>query len=316
VNTRLFRPLGVIAFAATLVLLSSATATAQSGGMRDANFDGVSFRYDASLTGGIEPKLVPETVATADMPYWMAQPQHIEFNFSDFHGSSTQSLPPTIYVFPVRSEYASLTTGDQDFWLPTVQALRQLLTSQPDPQSLVAQLSKAPGSPPTIGVLPPVNAVSTVIGKLGYLSFRNGLGIRSLVQVAQDASPPDRDSTLYTFQGLTADGKYYVAAYFPAFPSAMQPIGLFQGSDIRAYYLNLIERFNGINNDAYTPNLDNVDKMIGSLDVHPTGLNVLPGMPSTGGDGEEATVIGLAALASLMICAGGLVYRRRRTFAG
>jgi LPXTG-motif cell wall-anchored protein len=286
---------------------------AQTGGVRDVSFNGVTFTYDASLAGSVVPKLVPETIATPNMAYWMAQPQHIEFNFTDFHGSNTQPLPSTIYVFPVRSDYRSLTPGDnRDFWLQTVQTLHGILSSQANLRTVAEQSSTSPNQPPRLPYLPVINADSIVTGKAGYLSFGNGSGIHYLVHVTQNVSPPDSNSVLYTFQGLTSDGRYYVAADFPAFPTSIPPIDPLQGNDVRAYYLNLMNRFDSISNDAYTPNLDSLDKMLSSLSVHPTGIDQIPGIPSTGQGNEGGAMLGLLGIAMLMLVGGGLLVVRRR----
>jgi LPXTG-motif cell wall-anchored protein len=309
----LFSRAGLFLVAAALMFASNEAVMAQTGGMRDASFDGVSFRYDASLAGGVVGKMVPETIASGDTFWWIAQPQHIEVSFTDFHGSSDQWFPPTIYIFPVRSSYTSLTPSEkQDLWLPRIQRLQEMLSKQPDPRSVVDQMTQSQGSLTEMSPLPPINAAMTLSGKLGYLRFRNGLGIRYLVQGAQDVSPPDRNNTGYTFQGLTDDGKYYVAAFFSAFPTAMQPIQLFQGDDIGAYYRNLIGRFDGISNDAYKPNLDNLDKMLSSLSVHPTGINQIPGVPNTGQGNNGTVILGLLGIATLMLIGGGLLVVRRR----
>jgi hypothetical protein len=91
----------------------------------------------------------------------------------------------------------------------------------------------------------------------------------------------------------------------------MQPAEPFQGTDLRSYYLGVIDRFDSISNIAYTPNLDLLDKMIGSLDVHPTGISDTPGMPSTGADTEWMAAMRLRALAGVMLCTGALLHSRR-----
>jgi hypothetical protein len=302
---------GLVIVVASLMLARNQTAMAQGGGVRNVSFDGISFAYDASLTGGVTSKLVPENIVT-DGGFWLAQPQHIEFNFTDFHGSSTQSLSANIYVVPVRSDYTSLTpTENHDLWLPSIQQLQELLSKHPDLRTALEQSSASPHQPVWLPYLPPINAATIATGKVAYLKFRNGVGIRYLVHTTQDVSPPDRDDTAYTFQGLTGDGKYYVAAFFSAFPTAMQPIELFQGDDIRAYYLDLNDRFDRISNDIYTPNLDSLDKMIGSLSVHPQGLGGLPGLPGTGGGVETTQYAGMLILAAFLLLGGGLILARR-----
>ena len=59
----------VLVLAAGCLLVSgSRSAAAQAGGMRSVDFDGVSFRYDASLAGGVVPKLMRPGLSP-ELPY-------------------------------------------------------------------------------------------------------------------------------------------------------------------------------------------------------------------------------------------------------
>jgi hypothetical protein len=294
-----------------LLLTGSQVVLAQSGGVRSVDFGGVSFNYDASLAGGVEAKLVPETIEGGNTPFWMAMPQHIEFTFTGLRGSSDRTMQPTIYVFPVLSDYTYLVPDvSHDVWLPSITQLQNLISNQPD---LMQHISSLPPDQAWLPYLPPINAVTNPTGKLGYLSFGNGLGVRYLAQRSQDASPPLPDNTFYTFQGLTTDGNFYVAAFFSAFPTSMPPIDSPQGTDIRSYYLDLISRFDAISNDAYTPNLDLLDKMVGSLRVEPANLGVLPGMPRTGGENDLSIVAALLLVGAYALAVGGLLLLANRS---
>src|SRR3954468_9724400 len=74
--------LGLSILVSSLMMTSNQAAIAQIG-VRHVSFDGVSFTYDVSLAGGVVSKLVRENVVT-DSGAWLAQPQHIEFKFTDF----------------------------------------------------------------------------------------------------------------------------------------------------------------------------------------------------------------------------------------
>ena len=292
-----------------LLLTGSQLVFAQSGGVRSVDFGGVSFNYDASLAGGVNAQLVPEAIEGGNTPFWMTMPQHIEFNFTDFQGSD-RAMEATIYVFPVLSDYRYLVPDvSHDVWLPNITQLKNLISSQPD---LLQHISSLTPDQAGLPYLPPINAVTNPTGKLGYLSFGNGLGVRYLAQASQDASPPRPENTFYTFQGLTTDGNFYVAASFSAFPTSMPPIDPPQGTDIRSYYLGLISRFDAVSNNEYTPNLDLLDKMVGSLNVRPDNLSVLPGMPKTGNENDLSTVAALLLVGAYMLTVGGLVLLARR----
>jgi LPXTG-motif cell wall-anchored protein len=307
-KTQLLYRIGLFLALACMSFAGSGAAAAQSGGVRNAEYGGVSFRYDASLASGVEGKLVPETIGGGDTAWWMAMPQHLELTLTDFHGSN-RPYPAVIYVFPVLSDYGYLTPGNnQDVWLPSVQQLQEILSKHHDLRMTIEQSATSPNQSFWLPYLPPINAVTTPVGKASYYNFTNGKGIRYLVHIAQDVSPPDATSTFYTFQGLTDDGKYYVAATFAAFPPAMQPIPLFQSGDIRDYYRGLMDQFDRISNDAYAPNLDLLEKMMGSLSVEPTELGVLPGMPKTGASDQAANLL---AIAATLLVASGLFLMRR-----
>ena len=48
-----------------------------------------------------------------------------------------------------------------------------------------------------------------------YLDMKSGKGVRYLTQFNQGISPINNSELIYTFQGLTSDGKYYIAAVLP-----------------------------------------------------------------------------------------------------
>ena len=47
------------------------------------------------------------------------------------------------------------------------------------------------------------------------LSFKNGHGVRYLTQVLTDFGPISNEGLFYYFQGITADGQYFLSASFP-----------------------------------------------------------------------------------------------------
>ena len=48
-----------------------------------------------------------------------------------------------------------------------------------------------------------------------YLDFKSGTGVRFLTQFNNGMAPVNNHDLIYTFQGLTSDGKYYIAAVLP-----------------------------------------------------------------------------------------------------
>lgn len=63
--------------------------------------------------------------------------------------------------------------------------------------------------------LPLFNAHQVMHTSLQYLDFKNGTGLRYLTWFSQGIMPINNYELIYTNQGLTSDGKYYVAAVLP-----------------------------------------------------------------------------------------------------
>lgn len=76
-------------------------------------------------------------------------------------------------------------------------------------------------SVPELPYLPLANAAQVLHAAEAYLSFPGGSGLRSLTIFRQDFSPFLRREVLYTFQGLSTDGRWYVSLTFPAEPPVL-----------------------------------------------------------------------------------------------
>lgn len=105
---------------------------------------------------------------------------------------------PQIVVYPA-AEYAAISQlAGQEIAL-----LRTLLADRPE----------EPGG--DLPYLPLINAAEVLHAQLAYLEFGNGRGLRYVTTFAQEMRPVNNQDLLYTFQGLTDDDAYYVAAFFP-----------------------------------------------------------------------------------------------------
>ena len=105
-----------------------------------------------------------------------------------------------------------------------------------------------------------------------YIDFQNGSGIRYLTQYSQDITPITNQNLFYTFQGLTADGAYYVTATFPisaptlADEPAIDDWNAF-GAGYQDYLTQTINDLNTLTSDEYEPDLALLDTMVQSLRV-------------------------------------------------
>jgi hypothetical protein len=127
-------------------------------------------------------------------------------------------------------------------------------------------------------LLPLTNASQAFHARLHYLDFANGSGVSYLTQFAMGPSPINNQELLYTFQGMTADREYFVAAFFPvSLPGLLSTPQLSEEefanlmANYPAYLSDTTALLDGQPAEAFTPDLAQIDRLIQSLTVHGNG---------------------------------------------
>ncbi|MFN2278528.1 MAG: NBR1-Ig-like domain-containing protein [Candidatus Promineifilaceae bacterium] len=159
--------------------------------MPRVGFMGIEFFFDEASFG---PLGTAEHHAPVPPGQTAAQPEHLEIRLQ----AGDEETAPLLYVFPVQqyeamSEAAAAEIAD----------LRSLLAERP------AEILR------DLPFLPMYLAVESYHSDPKYIDFQNGSGISYLARVDHDHSLSTDESIFYTFQGLTTDGRYYVAAMVP-----------------------------------------------------------------------------------------------------
>ena len=240
-------------------------------------YSGIELEYDpafvTSVTGEIEEGF-PCDVLSPMPPYILLQVDTVV--------DLRKTFTPTLSVFPVQDfidlcdESESLVGGSSVWVNETLDALKGAIASQ----------SGAVNVPP----LPLVNAGEPLHERGQYLAFRNGAGVRAIVAYAHDVWFFHNGSIMYFYQGLTADGEYYVTARFPvdapflidgSEPSENTneqaiPIPEYNVADFESFS-QVVETYNtearrlfGLTPDAeFKPDLSALDALIASLLVAP-----------------------------------------------
>jgi hypothetical protein len=117
--------------------------------------------------------------------------------------------------------------------------------------------------------LPFNNAAGIVQSKVQYLNFKTGKGVLFLTQYSQDdlPTPINNEELTCNFQGLTNDGKYYVAARLAiTHPSLPKGIDLAKKPDPAKNYLKREERrLNSFPDASFRPSLKSIRAMIASI---------------------------------------------------
>ncbi|PKO02557.1 MAG: hypothetical protein CVU43_07365 [Chloroflexi bacterium HGW-Chloroflexi-5] len=145
-------------------------------------------------------------------------------------------------------------------------------------------LADKPAAPQSIPFLPVFNAAQVFKAQVKYLDFQNGQGVRFLTEYAQYYAPVNNDDLFYAYQGITADGKYWVSAILPinaaylqaAYDSVNVPDGGIPapalddpnyGNAMEAYYIVMLDKLNTTPDASFTPGLDCLDQFIQSLQI-------------------------------------------------
>lgn len=218
----------------------------------DSNLPTVSL--DAgSLVSGYQAETIPAAFG-GDLPYWEVLPEYTRVTLQGYP-ISDHLHEPVIYIYPVR-ELEKINEGART----VVSSLQGLLQS---PQEIA-----------NMPFLPLFNAGQMMHTHLQYLDFESGQGLRYLTMFSQGIVPINNHELIYTYQGLTSDGKYYVAAVLPATHTSLPADGSVTGSeppefvsDYAAYVANTAASLNTQAANTFTPDLTQLDAMMSSLEI-------------------------------------------------
>jgi len=219
---------------------------------------GISFVFPPGLGDGTENEIVP---LANDYNQW---PQHVKLTLVDYPLSgSTAATEPQIMVFPAK-EFAQMGDCPQT----EIDGLKEILEtqhvelSQPLPCTSVAD---------SLPFLPEPHAAQVFHAQEKFLTFKNGNGIRYIMQLSQAHYPVISADSLYTFQGLTGDGKYYVSVILPVHlstlegtPQSTDEIGIMNDQQYFDYRSTRIEQMSQAK-ASFNPSLESLDAFVQSL---------------------------------------------------
>ncbi len=204
------------------------------------------------LTGVAQDQTV-ETMAavppSADAPYWSAAPQHQRLTLQGYPVTD-HLMQPRIFIYPTADF-----VGVNETAVRTITALQNLLQAR-------QPVERMP-------FLPLGNELQAMHAQMQYLNFRNGQGVRFLTQFNQGPTPINNVQLIYTFQGLTGDGKYYIAAVLPVSHPEL-PFSVQQAdnvSDFPAYVAQIVAWLDQQPASSFTPDLTKLDALVQSIEV-------------------------------------------------
>jgi hypothetical protein len=207
-----------------------------------------------SMASGFQTETIPAVSDSANAPYWEVLPEYTRATLQGYPIGS-HLMQPQIFIYPVND----LVMANEGAGT-VITSLQTLLQS---PQ----ELSDMP-------FLPLFNAAQVMHSQLQYLDFKSGKGLRYLTQLNQGIVPINNYDLIYTYQGLTNDGKYYVAAVLPVNHPSLPADEKITGSeppeflsDHSAYMANVAKSLNPQAANTFTPDLTQLDAMMSSLEI-------------------------------------------------
>ncbi|MCA9980784.1 MAG: META domain-containing protein, partial [Anaerolineales bacterium] len=142
-------------------------------------------------------EIVPRLEYDASMPPGpVGHPAHLLF---------TLDGEPVMRIYPIQQYMAMWDTAGDNTITRMVTRLEEVLADKP------LDLEN------NVPILPPSYGYPDIVAQVRYFDFGNGQGsgVRYLARFAQDANPLTNDQLHYYYQGLSADGQYYVSVIIP-----------------------------------------------------------------------------------------------------
>jgi heat shock protein HslJ len=211
-----------------------------------------------------QANVVPATPYDASQPPGaVGLPEHIQINFGSSPGDR-QPGDPVIYIVPLEPYEELWNANDDPFITILLEEIVTLLVERPEP---------IPGG--GIPVLP-IEEVGAGINDLAvqgkYLDLNAGTGMRFVGRFAQDPNPVTNQGLRYVYQGISSDGRYLVAFFYPVSTSALPQPEVVSAeeqqrldSDIGAYMGERAQVLNGLAESDWTPELSLLDSVMASL---------------------------------------------------
>lgn len=236
-----------------------------------------SLDYDGALAPWVETMTVAAVPMDAGGLWAEAHPAYATFRFLGVMGGRPYDLPllpfdnrtAQVRVFQT-ADFAGYAVGDYRDFPAQWAGLQDLLNAGVDPAQCAVPLAEPDAGLP---MLPWIYAEQVFCAQPQEVAFGGGRGVRYLTFYAQDESPALEHQVFYTFQGLSDDGRFYVAAFFPAatgvFPTELPAGQTFPDPDYLATLTEQVRLLNGQPGESMTPQLAVLDEMIASLRFEP-----------------------------------------------
>ncbi|MCJ7827006.1 MAG: hypothetical protein MUP36_02040 [Demequinaceae bacterium] len=228
----------------------------------NASCDNVSFYLDPDLASGYRCEVVPQ-VSEEEAYQGIPTPEYVQITLQGY----TLDRSAEIRVVPT----ADLVEQATDHWS----------THPTDLQKLTA------GGVGSIPVIEDPYGVPVFRGGSGWaflsqvavVAVDDGEGIRFLTEFhTGEPSPVDNNELMYTFEGMTENGEYWVEASLPITHSDLSDDSGDSSlgwtweeilADLDAYYDAVALHLNSQTSDSFSPTIDALDALVASITIAP-----------------------------------------------
>jgi hypothetical protein len=269
-------------------------------------FNNFSFSFDSSLAANVNVTQFP-----GDPPD-LEQPGGPEVAHTQFVLYTDPPAPESIFDAPIAIRvYRAADFGPYEFPFQQLQQLQTLLAERPDlePFMTVAADDMSANKLPFMPVLP---AAQVIRARAQYVETSALQGISYVTVYRQDASPFTSNEFLATFQGISADGTYYVSVVarlntglFPSeIPADFDPEAF--AETMNDYLNESIATLNAAAPQDFTPALPALDGLVQSLAFTPVGGAAPATVPAVteGATPVPSTMGGLAGVTWTLVSYG------------
>lgn len=250
-----------IALLMVVLILAGCAQATPSPPEANVTCNELSFYLDPALGSGGACAAVPEN-ANSDIPmyYVFIYPAHTELTIENYPLTGTQ-FPPQIWIYPLE-RYSQLLP---DHIPPRLSSLQNLIASGSNESALL----------PFLPVIPQTQSFHIFESRL---AFNGGQGIRFITEYSESPIPINSKTIVYTFQGLTTDGRYWVAVTLPISNSVLPtdnnilPEDYTDESLILGYddYVSEVEATLAAQPlDSFFPSIESLDNLVTSITVKP-----------------------------------------------
>ena len=230
-------------------------------------FDGVAFSFDEALGSSASITGVPGQPSEAGDPPG-ADIAHLAFTLYGPRAEGAKT--PKVGVAPgvVRFYRTADLTATQS--AQQLDELTSLLAERPDLAAYMEVTDDGSGDP--LPFMPDIPAAQVIRARAQYVDTPRVAGIAYVTAFRQDVYPFAAGDFWYTFQGLSADGSWYVAAdfvvdasMFPEEVTAKDADRIADPERYPAYLEDSVQALNEAAPDDFAPPLTTIDALVRSV---------------------------------------------------